>query len=119
MEQLTMENLRAACYFLLGLAAVLVSIDKGIDAWKHLRGTDEKAKKERTANDHMSNLDTRITACEKRLKEGDEKFDAYSKDTGMMLNVLNVMLMHMITGNSAEKLKEIKSSLDAYMAQRR
>lgn len=66
----------------------------------------------------VKNLETQMESVNKRLDKGTRKFKAQSDDIGQLLIVNQSMLMHFITGNDHEKLRETNESLTAYMAAR-
>lgn len=115
---MTLDNIQAFVLVLLGLAAIIVSIDKGIEAWNHLRGTKEKAAKERAVHERIAAVEGRITACEERLKRGDEKFRSTSADMTMVLEILSAVLLHMYSGNDHDELKKTIDKLNTYMSKR-
>ena len=63
-------------------------------------------------------LEDQMDKVNKRLEKGNRKFRAQSDDIGQLLVVNQSMLMHFITGNDHEKLRETNESLTAYMAAR-
>ena len=119
MTDITAGNLYAAIAFLLGIAAILVSFDKGMEVIQKWRGVKRKKEQEQAIEDRFSGIETRISACETRLEKGDAKFDDVAEDGRHTLLVLNAMLMHFISGNDHDKLKSVKTELDTYMATRR
>lgn len=66
----------------------------------------------------VKNLETQMESVNKRLDKGTRKFKTQSDDIGQLLIVNQSMLMHFITGNDHEKLRETNESLTAYMAAR-
>ena len=118
MSDMTLDNIQAFVLVLLGLAAIIVSIDKGIEAWNHLRGTKEKAAKERAVHERITAVEGRITACEERLKRGDDKFRSTSADMTMVLEILSAVLLHMYSGNDHDELKKTIDKLNTYMSKR-
>lgn len=119
MTDVTAGNLNAAIAFLLGIAAILVSLDKGIDVIQKWRGVKQKQEAAQATETRFVSIETRLSACETRLEKGDAKFDDVAEDGRHTLMVLNAMLMHFISGNDHEKLKSVKTELDTYMATRR
>ena len=118
MDDLTIDNIRAFALVLLGIAAIVVSIDKGIEAWNHLRGTKEKAAKEKAVHERIAAVEGRVTACEERLKRVDEKFRSTSADMTMVLEILNALLLHMYSGNDHDALRNTIDKLNSYMSKR-
>ena len=105
---------------LLALAVVLLianmvsTLNKGRKDLRELTGADRRSTE-------ISEIKGRITACEKdigdikvRLGEGEKNFGKISKDTEQIMNVLDGMLMHFISGNDREKLRSVKEELDHY-----
>ena len=66
----------------------------------------------------MKGLEMRMDACEKRLRRGDKIFKQQSDDLGQVLVTMQGLLLHFITGNDHERLKETNEELTAYMAER-
>jgi len=83
------------------------TIRSGIDA---IRGMSVRGR--------VKNLEDQMETVNKRLDKGTRKFKAQSDDIGQLLIVNQSMLMHFITGNDHEKLRETNESLTAYMAAR-
>ncbi len=118
MADLTAGNLTVFMLVLLGIAAVIVSIDKGIEAWNHLAGKKEKAEKEKQITERLGGLEDRVRECETRLHRGDEKFRSSSEDMTMVLEILNAVLLHMYSGNDHDKLRDTIGKLNSYMTKR-
>lgn len=119
LTDVTAGNLYAAIAFLLGIAAILVSLDKGIEVVQKWRGVKQKQEQAQATEIRFAGIETRLSACESRLEKGDVKFDEVAEDGRHTLLVLNALLMHFISGNNHEKLKSVKTELDTYMATRR
>ena len=118
MDNISVENIRIFVLVLLGIASIIVAIDKGIDAFNHLRRKKERTEREKAVTERMDELDERIEACEERLKRGDEKFVTSSNDMTMVLEILNAVLLHMYSGNDHEKLRDTIEKLGTYMSKR-
>lgn len=112
-----LTNFETTILFILGVFAVLVAIDKGIEAFNHLF-LKKKSRQEADQNARLRKMEETLVTHESRLNRGDSHFDAISRDTAQILNVQNAILMHEITGNGIDKLKTVKSELDTYMANR-
>ena len=83
------------------------TIRSGIDA---IRGMSVRGR--------VKNLEDQMQTVNERLKKGSRRFKNQSDDIGQLLIVNQSMLMHFITGNDHEKLREANESLVAYMAAR-
>lgn len=91
----------------LAFFAVLVAVVKGIEAWKKI-----------SVRDRVRNLEVRMDAAEKRLKRGDRIFRQQSDDLGQVLITMQGLLLHFISGNDHDRLRETNDELSAYMAER-
>ena len=116
-DNVTLDGLRTTILFLIGVAAVLVSLQKGIEAWNALF-RKKTVDREKQQDARLSALEDTVGELQTRLDTGDQSFEKLRLDIGELLNVQNAMLMHMITGNSIESLKDTKKSMDAYMGKR-
>ena len=87
--------------------ALASTIRNGIEA---IRGMSVRGR--------VKHLEEQMKSVNERLKKGSRKFKEQSDDIGQLLIVNQSMLMHFITGNDHEKLKETNESLVAYMAAR-
>lgn len=117
MENVTPDALSTTIMLLVGVAAILVSLQKGIEAYHELfRKKSEDH--EREQDDRLTVLETNAKDLKTRLDKGDAQFEKLRSDIRELLEVQNVVLMHMITGNSVDKLRIAKDELDAYMTHR-
>lgn len=104
---LSFDTLLLAGAVILAFFAVLVAVVKGVEAWKKI-----------SMRDRVKGLEMRMDACEKRLRRGDKIFRQQSDDLGQVLVTMQGLLLHFITGNDHERLKETNEELTAYMAER-
>ena len=110
---------------LVTVAVILILLEtisviwKGFEAWQNLSG--KKKRNEEIAKIHtdINGLGRRVTECENRLSRGDNQFTESRQDSEQMLIILESLLMHFISGNDHEKLRETHQKLTAYMARRR
>ncbi len=112
-----LSGLQTSMLFILGILAILVAVDKGVDAFRNLF-LRRRSGRETNRNDRLKRVEDAQEAHQTRLDAGDRKFDKLSADMAQLLKVQNALLMHEITGNGIEKLKTVKSELDTYMATR-
>lgn len=117
MENITLSGLESTVLFLLGIAAVLVSIEKGVAAFNSLF-KKKTADREAAQDARLTALEGQVKSLSSRLEKGDNQFVKLRSDIGELLAVQNVVLMHMISGNGIETLKQTKADLDNYMASR-
>lgn len=104
---LSFDTLLLAGAVILAFFAVLVAVVKGVEAWRKI-----------SLRDRVKGLEMRMDACEKRLRRGDKIFRQQSDDLGQVLVTMQGLLLHFITGNDHERLKETNEELTAYMAER-
>ena len=92
---------------ILAFFGILVAIVKGVEAWRKI-----------SLRDRVKSLEGRMDAVEERLEKGNRKFAAQSDDIGQLLMVMQSLLMHFVTGNDHERLRETSKELAKYMAAR-
>ena len=92
---------------ILAFFGILVAIVKGVEAWRKI-----------SLRDRVKSLEGRMDAVEDRLEKGNRKFAAQSDDIGQLLMVMQSLLMHFVTGNGHERLRETSKELAKYMAAR-
>ena len=63
-------------------------------------------------------LEGRMKSVEDRLALGDKRFKSQSDDLGQVLITMQAIIMHMVSGNDREKLKETEKELQGYLAKR-
>lgn len=65
-------------------------------------------------NEKLAADKERLDSHERRLNDQEKNLAKISRDTEQIMNVLDGMLMHFISGNDQERLKTVKSELDHY-----
>lgn len=113
MENLTLSDFQTTVVVLLAIFAALTVIDKGIAAFKNMffKGGDGMDKRLGVIEEKQARDYARINDMNKQMR-------CVNDDMEHLLNAINSILMHEITGNGIDKLKESKSDLDTYMAKR-
>ena len=104
---ITFESVLYVVALIVAVAGVLVALVKGWEAWKKI-----------SVRDRVKDLEGRMTKVEARLKLGDKRFDLQNDDMGHLLNVQMALMMHFVTGNDHDKLREQITALSDYMTQR-
>ena len=89
------------------VAGVLVALVKGWEAWKKI-----------SVRDRVKDLEGRMSKVEARLRLGDKRFDLQNDDMGHLLQIQMTLMMHFVSGNDHDKLREQITALSEYMAQR-
>lgn len=118
MNEINGSDILKAAAVVLAFCTLVAAIWKGVEALRKLTKADERAAKEAAQDAAITDLKARMERCEERLERGDRQFADSREDMTQMLKVLNVMLMHFISGNDHEKLRDVKSGLDDYLAGR-
>ena len=118
MQDINGSSLLTALAVIVAVCGVIAAVWKGVEALKKLTKADERSAREAAQNASIAELSARVTRCEERLARGDVQFSDSRADMTQILNVLNGMLMHFISGNDHDKLRDVKSSLDLYLSKR-
>ena len=92
---------------LVAVSGVLVALVKGWEAFRKI-----------SVRDRVKNLEGRMRSVEARLALGDKRFDLNNDDLGHLLNTQLALMLHFVSGNDHDKLREQISALSEYMTQR-
>ena len=92
---------------LVALAGILVALVKGWEAWKKI-----------SVRDRVKLLEGRMEKVEARLSLGDRRFELQSDDLGHLLNTQQALMIHFLSGNDHDKLRDQITALSEYMSQR-
>lgn len=104
---ITFEGVVNVIALIVAVSGVLVAIVKGWEAWKKI-----------SVRDRVKNLEGRMGKVEARLSLGDKRFDMQSDDMGQTLETLQALIVHFISGNDHDRLREQLTSLNNYMTHR-
>lgn len=104
---LSFDTILLVLAVILAAIGVLVAIVKGWEAWKKI-----------SVRDRVTKLEGRMAKVEARLQLGDKRFQLQSDDMGQTLNTLQALLIHFISGNDHDRLREQLTDLGDYMTQR-
>lgn len=134
-EGITPTSLWNAVVVLLGLCAVVVLVYKVIEiARKEHERKEKKAKlngkdlTDEIADKTMAKMSPKLEKIEEKLASDKERLDSHERrlnsneadldrigeNTEKILDAMDGLLMHFISGNDTEKLKEVKKDLDHY-----
>lgn len=134
-EGITPTSLWNAVVVLLGLCAVVVLVYKVIEiARKEHERKEKKAKlngkdlTDEIADKVMAKMSPKLEKIEEKLASDKERLDSHERrlnsneadldrigeNTEKILDAMDGLLMHFISGNDTEKLKEVKKDLDHY-----
>ena len=106
--QLSWETVLLIVAGLVVVAEVISSLLKGWKAWREI-----------SVRDRVAKLEGRMGEVEERLKLGDKRFDKQSDDLGQVLDTMNALLLHMISGNDHDKLQQTQKELMRYITHRK
>ena len=104
---ITFESVLYAIALVVVVAGVLVALVKGCEAWKKI-----------SVRDRVKSLERRMDKVESRLRLGDKRFELQSDDMGQTLTTLQTLMIHFISGNDHDRLREQVTNLGNYMTQR-
>lgn len=104
---ITFDSIIYVIALLVAVAGVLVALVKGWEAWKKI-----------SVRDRVKDLEGRMGKVEARLSLGDKRFDLQNDDMGHLLNTQMALMIHFVSGNDHDKLREQIDQLSTYMAQR-
>lgn len=104
---ITFDSILYVVALMVAVAGVLAALVKGWEAWKKI-----------SVRERVTKLEGRMAKVEARLQLGDKRFELQNDDMGVMLNTQQALLMHFITGNDHQKLKDELSNLNSYMTKR-
>lgn len=99
---------------LVAVSGVLVALVKGWEAYKKISIRD----KVHAIDDRCAALEGRMEKVEARLSLGDKRFDLQNDDMGHLLNTQMALMLHFVSGNDHDRLREQITALTEYMAQR-
>ena len=100
------------------LAEVVSSLAKGRKSLREISGRERLEARISGVETEVLDLRRKEVENHNRLDEGDASFQRVFRDTSQIMDVLDAMLMHFISGNDVEKLKAVKSELDHYKSKR-
>lgn len=104
---ITFDSILYTVALIVAVSGVLVAIVKGMEAWKKI-----------SVRDRVKALEGRMTKVEARLQLGDKRFELQSDDMGQTLNTLQALLIHFISGNDHDRLRDQLQDLTTYMSDR-
>ncbi len=104
---ITFDSILYVIALVVAVSGVLVALVKGWEAYKKI-----------SVRDRVAKLEGRMSKVEARLQLGDKRFDLQSDDMGHLLNSQMALMLHFVSGNDHDKLREQITALSDYMAQR-
>lgn len=111
---ITFDSILYVVALIVAVAGVLVALVKGWEAYKKISVRD----KVQAVDNRCAALEGRMKRVEARLSLGDKRFDLQNDDMGHLLNTQMALMLHFVSGNDHDKLKEQISALSEYMTQR-
>lgn len=111
---ITFDSILYVVALIVAVAGILVALVKGWEAYKKISVRD----KVQAVDSRCAALEGRLKRVEARLSLGDKRFDLQNDDMGHLLNTQMALMLHFVSGNDHDKLKEQISALSEYMTQR-
>jgi len=105
--KITFDGILYAVALVVAVCGVLAALVKGWESYKKI-----------SVRDRVKNLEGRMTKVESRLQLGDKRFELQQDDMGHLLNTQMALLVHFVSGNDHDRLREQIDQLSTYMAQR-
>ena len=105
--KITFDGILYAVALVVAVCGVLAALVKGVESYKKI-----------SVRDRVKSLEGRMTKVESRLQLGDKRFELQQDDMGHLLNTQMALLIHFVSGNDHDKLREQIDQLSDYMAQR-
>ena len=116
--ELNGETVLLAIAAIVVVAEVISAIAKGKKSFMELSGRDQRQAEMAAVKEEIRDIKSRVSECESRLEQGDQKFNETREDLKHVLDTLNALLLHFISGNDKENLKKVKESMDSYLSGR-
>lgn len=101
------QSIVNALALVVAIAGVLVALVKGWEAYNKI-----------SVRGRVKRLEDRMDKVEARLQLGDRLFELQSADMGQALRTLQSLLVHFITGNDHNRLREQLDDLTEYISTR-
>lgn len=112
--QLDAQTILLVVAVVLLLAQTVTTLNKGKKDFRELTGADRRSTEIAEIKKRLDTLESDMGKVEARLTQGESNFSMIRKDTGQIMDVLDGLLLHFISGNDREKLKSVKQELDHY-----
>lgn len=106
-QALTFDSILVAIAVILLVFGVIKAVVSGVEAWKKI-----------SLRDRVKDLEGRMAKVESRLQLGDRRFELQQDDMGHLLNTQMALMIHFVSGNDHDKLREQIDQLSMYMSQR-
>ena len=105
--KITFDGILYSVAIVVAVSGVLAALVKGWESYKKI-----------SVRDKVKDLERRMEKVEARLSLGDKRFDLQSDDLGHLLNTQQALMLHFLSGNDHDKLREQITALGEYMTQR-
>ncbi len=123
MEALSWDDIMKTVVVIAVVFGGIASIWKGIEGWKNLSGATKRAQEMgeirmsiENVNKRVDRIEETIIEHERRLGEGDKRFEGLQADVKQVLKSQTALLSYFISGrNDTMELQEIKRENDDYL----
>lgn len=105
--KITFDGVLYSVAIIVAVCGVLAALVKGWESYKKI-----------SVRDRVKTLEGRMSKVEARLSLGDKRFELQSDDLGHLLNTQQALMLHFLSGNDHDKLREQITALSEYMSQR-
>ena len=105
--KITFEGILYAVALIVAVCGVLAALVKGWESYKKI-----------SVRDRVKDLERRMKKVESRLQLSDKRFELQQDDMGHLLNTQMALMIHFVSGNDHDKLREQIDQLSQYMAER-
>lgn len=105
--KITFDGILYAVALIVAVCGVLAALVKGWESYKKI-----------SVRDKVKDLERRMKKVESRLQLGDKRFALQQDDMGHLLNTQMALMIHFVSGNDHDKLREQIDQLSDYMSQR-
>ena len=104
---ITFDSILYVIALIVAVCGILAALVKGWESWKKI-----------SVRDRVTKLEGRMAKVESRLSLGDKRFELQSDDMGHLLNTQMALMVHFVSGNDHDKLREQITALSKYMTER-
>ena len=119
MQNVDAQTILLALAVILSIASSITILAKGKKDWAELSGRTERETEIRAIKERLKDLETWKQEAQRRLQQGDHKFEENGKDTTEILIALRSIIRHLQTGNDHAKLQETDDKLYQYLVEKR
>ena len=95
--KITFDGVLYSVAIIVAVCGVLAALVKGWESYKKI-----------SVRDRVKDLEGRMRKVESRLQLGDKRFELQQDDMGHLLNTQMALMIHLVSGDDLDKLRERK-----------